>query len=225
MTRDVVPIGTIISDLDQRILQIDDRFGEIVGRERRSLIGKRALSFTYAEYLPANRPVLDRLAVDGPGFTIVKRYVRGDGGLVWVRNHVTRITDGHGAPVLCATAQPTDRPFGSERLARHYKAAQRLCGVFVTGRRQLSPEVVWAPAIEALLWLYRAEIEGRSLDAETLAALTATVPGVMVRWVRVLQERGLVMGEQPGPLDDRTCIRISAGAERALDGLLAGLTG
>lgn len=225
MTKDVVPIGTVISDLDQRILQIDDRFGEIVGRERRSLIGKQALSFTCADDLPANQPALDKLAVNGPGFTIVKRYVRGDGGLVWVRNHVTRITDGHGAPLLCATTQPTDRPFGSERLARNYKTAQRLCSVFVTGRRQLAPEVVWAPAIEALLWLYRAEIEGRSLDTEMLATLTASAPGVMVRWVRLLQERGLVTGEQPGPLGDRTCIRISASAERALDGLLAGLTG
>jgi PAS domain S-box-containing protein len=96
MTRHVGPVGTIITDISQTILHIDDRYSEIVYRERASLIGQQALSFTYADDLPANKPVLDKLSGNGAGFTIVKRYVRSDGNLVWVRNHVTKITDGLG---------------------------------------------------------------------------------------------------------------------------------
>lgn len=223
MTRDVAPVGTIITDLEQRILHIDDRYEAIVRRGRDTLLGKHALSFTHIDDLPANKPALDRLAVDGPGFTITKRYVRGDGDLVWVKNHVTRIKDGIGPPLMCATTQPIDRPFGSERLTRNYKAAQRLCSALIAGRRELTPEIVGPPAVEALLWLYRAEIEGLSLNADKLAALTASPASVVVRWVKLLQERGLVVGEEPGRLCSQTCVRISVEGERKLDALLVGL--
>ena len=224
MTKDVEPVGTIITDLEQRILHIDDQSSEIIGRECDTLVGRHVLSFTHVDDLPANKPALDRLSVNGPGFTIVKRYVRGDGSLVWVKNHVTRIKDGTGLPVICATTQPIERPFGSDRLTRNYKAARRLCNALVIGRQQLTPDVVWAPAIEALLWLYRAEIEGLSLNADKLAALTGSAPSVMVRWVRLLQERGLVVSEEPGRLCGQQCIRISTNGEQKLDGLLGGLT-
>jgi hypothetical protein len=224
MTRHVGPVGTIITDISQTILHIDDRYSEIVYRERASLIGQQALSFTYADDLPANKPVLDKLSGNGAGFTIVKRYVRSDGNLVWVRNHVTKITDGLGLPVLCATTQLIERPFGSNLLKRNYEAARRLCGALIAGRQQLTSDVVWAPATEALLWLYRAEIEGKSLNVDELAALTASAPSVMVRWVKLLQERNLVIGETPGQVSGQTCVRISAIGEQKLDSLFAALT-
>ncbi|MGP7795600.1 PAS domain-containing protein [Sphingomonas sp. CLY1604] len=224
MMKNVEPVGTIITNLEQQVLHIDDRAADIIGRERDTLIGQHALSFTHIDDLPANKPALNRLAVNGPGFTIVKRYVRGDGNLVWVKNHVTRVTDGIGPPIMCATTEPIERPFGNERLTRKHKAAQRLCNAMDAGRRQFSSEVVWAPAMEALVWLYRAEIEGLSLNADKLAALTVSSAIVMVRWVKLLQERGLVISEEPGRLCSQTCVRISLEGERKLDGLLSSLT-
>lgn len=223
MSIDVEQVGTVISDVGQRILHVDDRYTQIIGRESASLVGRKALSFTYVEDLPSNQPALDRLSTDGSGFTITKRYVRGDGGLVWVRNHVTKISDGIGPAVLCATTQQIERPFGSERLTRNYTVAQRLCSALVFGRRQMTPEVFSAPAIEALLWLYRAEIEGKSLRVEELAALTSTPSSVMIRWVALLEKRELVSCEHPGSMSGGTFVRISVDGERKLDSLLSGL--
>ena len=224
MTSDVKPVGTVVVDLHQRIVHIDDQFLDIVGRDRDALIGQQALSFTYAEDVAANQPALDRLIAGGPGFTITKRYMRGDGAVIWVKNHVMKITNGMGSPLICATTERSGRPFASERLTRNYRAARQLCRGLVAGRRQLTPAIVQAPAIEALLLLYRAEIEGQSINVEQLAMQTGSAPTVMLRWVKLLQGRDLIVAEQPGPIGSRTCVRISASGERKLDGLLAGLS-
>lgn len=209
MTTEDRSIGAVVSDLQQRIVYADDRYCEIVGRDRRQVIGHQALSFTYAADLPINQPRLDKLAQNEPGFTIVKRYVRGDGTLVWVRNHVTRFTDSDGKPLLCATTEEARRPFGDVRLARNYETVCLLCAGFASGRRQLSSDLVSAPTFEALLWLYRAEVEGTSKTVEQLAALTGSANAVMVRWMTVLRDRSLIEVENAQPLNLRSRIRIS----------------
>lgn len=221
MTTETLGIGTVVSDLQQRIVYTDDRYCEIVGRDRRQVIGHQALSFTYQADLPVNQPRLDKLAQNGPGFTIIKRYVRGDGTLVWVRNHVTRFTDSDGKPLLCATTEEVQRPFGDVRLARNYETVRLLCAGLKAGRRQLSSDLVSAPTFEALLWLYRAEAEGTVQTVELLAALTGSANAVMVRWMTVLRDRSLIEVENADTLNLRSRIRISLYGERKVDAILA----
>lgn len=86
MAAEAATFGHIITALDQTILEIDDGYAEIVGRERCDVIGQQALSFTYDEDVVRNQPMLSRLADTGPAFTITKRYWKGDRSIVWVRN-------------------------------------------------------------------------------------------------------------------------------------------
>ena len=84
--------------------------------------------------------------------------------------------------------------------------------------------MVWAPAIEALLWFYRAEMEGKSINTDELASLMSSAPSIMIRWVAVLLDRNLVMNEHAGPILDQTSIRITEQGERKVDKLLSMMT-
>ena len=215
-------IGTVIADVDQNILDVDSTFQELTGWSGRELLGKKALSFTFKGDLIANQPALDALAVGRSGFQITKRYVQPDGVIIWVENHVSKISSPQGRLLLSATTRVIDRPFGADALSFNYEWIKRACAFLVVGRQRLGREIVWAPAIEALLRLYRAELVGQSITVEQLAEDASSAPSVMQRWVKLLIERDLVEQEVIGSSPDHMFVRLTARCERTLDGLIAG---
>ncbi|WP_051933542.1 PAS domain S-box protein [Massilia sp. BSC265] len=78
-------------DLTGRIMQINDRYCDIVGRTREELLSMRMQEITHPEDLPGNAPLFKRTATTGEPFEIEKRYVRPDGSIVWVNNTVSLI--------------------------------------------------------------------------------------------------------------------------------------
>lgn len=217
---DDVAIGQVITDAEQRIVHADDLYAEIVGRDARDMIGQHALSFTYDRDTGRNQPLLDRLGASGAPFSIIKRYVRGDGTLTWVNNHVSAVPGAHGAKLLSATCQQIARPFGTGALARRHQVVRRVCAALVAGRTAFGPDVLAAPATEALLRLYKAEIEGEAQTVENLAREGGVPLSVMLRWMRHLITKGLVECENDAPLLPGTAVRISHRCEVALDGIL-----
>jgi PAS domain S-box-containing protein len=83
-----------LADADHRLIACDDAYLELLGRERREVIGRRILDLTYAPDRPANALMLKGLASEGRAFSITKRYVRGDGDLIWVTNGVGSVPTG-----------------------------------------------------------------------------------------------------------------------------------
>jgi len=78
-------------DLEGRILQINDRYCQIVGRTREELLSMRMQELTHPEDLPRNIPLFKRTVATGEPFEIEKRYVRPDASIVWVNNTVSLI--------------------------------------------------------------------------------------------------------------------------------------
>lgn len=222
MSVQVLAIGISIADADQTILDVDDVFQNMVGRTRKELLGRKALSFTFQADLKVNRPALNELAVGGPAFRITKRYVQADGDIIWVENHVSKIQGPRGQALISASTRTIDRPTGADALSFNYEWVRRACAFLVGGRRRLGGDVVFAPATEALLRLYRAELEGRSLNVDQLASESACSPSVMQRWVKLLLERDLIELEEPGSPLGGNFVRLSVTTERTLDGLLSG---
>ncbi len=215
-------IGVIITDDANRVIEVDDDYVEIVGHSRRDLVGRYALSFTHADDLVRNRPLLDGLSRSGRGFAITKRYVRGDGSLVWVHNHVSRLRRPSGDHHVAVTCRPIDRPVDAG-LKRNHDLARQICATLGTMKRELTADIISSPAAEALLWLYRAELEGRSMRVDEIAHTVDVAPSVMVRWARLLGERGLVEAEGDDRLGLGTTVRISGRGERSLDRLFSTL--
>ena len=78
-------------DLDGRFTLVNDRFCEIAGWSRAELMGKTMQSITHPDDLGRNLPLFARAVSEGTPYTHEKRYVRKDGGLVWVNNSVAVI--------------------------------------------------------------------------------------------------------------------------------------
>ncbi|MFD0738496.1 PAS domain S-box protein [Lysobacter koreensis] len=98
-------------DLDGRLVLVNDRYCEIVGRSREELLTLRMQDLTHPEDLPQNIAAFAEVA-EGlrPGFTIEKRYRRPDGSSVWVQNAVaaTRGPNGRVQFVTAVVADITD---------------------------------------------------------------------------------------------------------------------
>lgn len=86
-----------LGELSGRLISVNDRYCEIVGRSKEELIGMRMQDITFPDDLPENKRLFKRLAETGESFEIEKRYIRGDSSLVWVSNSVSAIRDDKGS--------------------------------------------------------------------------------------------------------------------------------
>ncbi len=83
--------GICETDLEGRIVRVNDRYCQIVGRTRDDLLGRRMQDLTHPDDIAANLVLFQQAAVSGEPFEIEKRYVRPDGSVVWVNNTVNLI--------------------------------------------------------------------------------------------------------------------------------------
>lgn len=88
--------GIALSDLTGKLTDVNQRYCEIVGRTADELIGTQMQDVTFAEDLPANVALFQRLIETGESFDIEKRYLRADGSLIWVANSVSAVRDENG---------------------------------------------------------------------------------------------------------------------------------
>jgi PAS domain S-box-containing protein len=98
-------------DLEGRFTLVNDRFCEIAGWSREELMGKTLFEITHPDDRGRNVPLFDRAVAVGTPYTHEKRYVRKDGGVVWVNNSVSVIRRPDGEPfgVLAVTLDVTAR--------------------------------------------------------------------------------------------------------------------
>jgi len=113
-------------DLDGRFTLVNDRFCEIAGWSREELMGRTMQSITHPDDLPRNIPLFERAVRDGTPYTHEKRYIRKDGGIVWVNNSVAVIRRANGEPfgVLAVTLDVTRRRAAEEELRRNAESVR-----------------------------------------------------------------------------------------------------
>ena len=99
-TFDQSPIGASILSLDYRFLRVNDALARITGYAQSELLEKSMLEVTHPEDVPETIAWAERLlAGEFDRYEIDKRYVRGDGGIVWVHLSVRLIRDVAGRPL------------------------------------------------------------------------------------------------------------------------------
>ena len=210
-------VAQCITDDNWRILAADDAYVEMLARPRDQIIGRSPLEFTAPVDQAINDLLLQRLDREGRAFTITKRYIRGDGGLQWVSNHVSSFSDGAGPRRILATCEPQSEPEIVSDVARLRQNALRLAQMFDAAKQAFGDDLIGSPALEALLHLHLAEMEGRSLTPRCIAALIRHSEAATLRWVRVLEQRRLAEVERDTALDMAAPLRISAPAQRMME--------
>lgn len=117
------PAGVAEGDLSGNFTFVNQTYCNILGYTREELIGTRMQDVTHPDDVARNVELYERLAAEGTSFQIEKRYVRKDGSLVWVSNHVTAARDALGKPqrAFAVTLDITEHKKAEderERLAR-----------------------------------------------------------------------------------------------------------
>src|SRR4051812_4821689 len=82
-------VGIAQTDLQGRYLLVNDRYCEIVGWDRETLLERWVPDITHPEDAAESRIRIQQLVQTGEPFAIEKRYVRSDGSSVWVSNYVS----------------------------------------------------------------------------------------------------------------------------------------
>ena len=138
---------------DGRFEKINSRFCEIVGYARDELLGMTFADITHPDDLHLDRENIE-LVLSGKidSFEIEKRYIRKDGGIVWVRlysNCVRDETDGVKYAVA-AVADVTRQKRNEETMLRQQRAIStnnRIAKVFLSS----SSENMYADVLEVVL--------------------------------------------------------------------------
>ena len=104
-------IGIAQSDLEGRLVTVNERFCAIAGRRAEDLVGRSVEILIHPEDRESNRALLADLLRSGTAFKSEKRLMLPDGTLVWVSNHVSlaRNRDGQADSVIRIVQDISDR--------------------------------------------------------------------------------------------------------------------
>ena len=110
--------GIFKLDLDGKVTFSNQRFCEMLDYTCEELLEMSTEQIVYAEDLPRNNRLFERLKNQGLSYEIEKRLVRKDGSLVWVNNQVSPVFDRAGNPesVIVVSVDITERRQAEEAL-------------------------------------------------------------------------------------------------------------
>jgi len=92
-------IGLAITDVTGNVVGVNKAFAKIVDRSPAEIHDANLFRWTHPEDQSRHDELLKQLlAREIPGFVIEKRYMRADGGVVWVRNSVSLMSDEQSPP-------------------------------------------------------------------------------------------------------------------------------
>lgn len=94
-------VGILHRSLDGRLLTVNARYCELVGRSAAELDGLPMQAFAHPEDIGWNVALYAQHAASGTPFQIEKRYLRPDGSSLWCAVHVSFVRDEQGVP--CST--------------------------------------------------------------------------------------------------------------------------
>jgi PAS domain S-box-containing protein len=143
-------VGFAQVDLTGMFTLVNDRFCEIAGWSREELLERTMQSITHPDDLGRNLPLFEQAVRDGTPYAHEKRYIRKDGGIVWVNNSVSVIRRPGGTPygVLAVTLDVTARRAAEQALrtnAESMRLAVESAGMATWGLDVASLEGEWSP--------------------------------------------------------------------------------
>lgn len=134
-----------------RYLRVNDKLCEMLGYSRGELIGKSFLDVTHPDDRGRNwEAVQPFLRGETPNYTIEKRFLRKDGGIVWCSVIASMVTDSAGAPLATVSdvMDISDRKRAEEALREseeRLRLAQVSAGIGSWDLNLQTGELIWSP--------------------------------------------------------------------------------
>jgi PAS domain S-box-containing protein len=152
-------IGMALVGLDGRFLEINPAFCELLGYSTDEMTSLTFQQITHADDLARDVEYLERtLAGELDSYQMEKRYIRADGGEVWVMLSVTLVRGADGTPLhFVAHAQDIDarkradeRFIAAERRYRTLVEQLPLC-MYIRSLDMTQPNIYVSPQVEGIL--------------------------------------------------------------------------
>lgn len=122
---DMAPLGTFLASPQKVVLDANAAAVKLLGRSREALLGRSMHSFTHPADLDISQARLSALlAGEINTYTIEKRYIRGDGDIIWLQLDARLLRDGpYGAMSILGQIQDISQRRSQqaelERIAHH----------------------------------------------------------------------------------------------------------
>ena len=126
-TFDQAAVGFAQTDLDGRWLRINDRLCEILGRRREDMLGRSFADVTHPDDIDRNLGLFQDLLADRiKTYALEKRYIRGDGSIVWANVTVSLVRNEDGTPnyLIAVVEDITSRKQQEAELREAKRAAE-----------------------------------------------------------------------------------------------------
>ena len=194
----MMPAGHCVSSVKGVILHADQGFLDLLQRRADQVIGVSYRQITDARDLDRSADMLAVLKDGAAPVRLQKRYLRPDGSSVAANLLVTRFTN---PDRLISTLfwQENGRPLPPARL---WEAALRMRQIHATRAMLFGADLSTDPIGSLLIGIYLAEAEGRNFGLADAAAHANIPTSVTERWIKVLQQRG-VLEHQDTAMDIR----------------------
>ena len=135
-----VTVGIVQSDQSGRLVLMNQRFCEIVGRSMEHLLQLRLEDITHPEDGPASTHAFQNALSAGEDCVIEQRFIRPNGTFVWVRTSVAPVTDVGGARHAVALVEDVSERKRTEAALRKSEDEFRtMFELAAVGKAQLEP--------------------------------------------------------------------------------------
>jgi diguanylate cyclase (GGDEF)-like protein/PAS domain S-box-containing protein len=197
-------IGITLTDMRGNLMQCNPAFARMLGREEAELAGRHFADFTHPDDVAENLRLYDDLAAGRiDHFGMEKRYLRKDGGVVWVQLNVSSVEPQAGAaPFTIGMTEDISARNQAEQVLR--ESAQRFRSL-----AESSPDAILIHQDLRIVFVNRAMVDlMRARDAGELVGRPSTfmLPAEFVEPAR-RRSQGLYAGE-PQPRVEQVYRRL-----------------
>ena len=183
-----MPAAHCVSSLAGIILHADQSFLDMLQRSQSELIGASYKTITDPKDLRRSAQMLAALKEGAAPVRLQKRYLRPDGTSIPANLLVTRFSN---PDRLISTLFWHDdgRPLPPAEL---WEAALRVAHIHDARVTLFGPDLSSDPVGTIVIGTYLAEAEGRNIALGEIATYAAIAPSTARRWLKVLQQRGII---------------------------------
>lgn len=183
-----MPAAHCIGTTDGVILAADESFLELVARPEHQIIGVSYRALTHPDDFDKSARMLNRLEDRSHPVRLRKRYLRPNGSAIPALLFVTSFPN----PDRLVTTLFWHEADNAPRPHRMWEAALRIRHVHSVRRAVFGGNLSTDPVGSLLIAIYLAEAEGRIVGVDQLARDAGLTPSTALRWLKLLQERGII---------------------------------